>query len=144
MNRSVEVSRGVWPRPSLSQLSASSAHEVKGCSTQVNMSGEKSITQQHLSNDICARCVLYLFWSILKQHLNYYPEGSFLWRGTVLWVFGSAASILKNDTFHEDLIAHRSMTNGSCSSWMQKHITVILLLSTGIWHSATLSFLGVR
>lgn len=49
VNHSLEVSEGVWPRPSLSQLSASSVREVKGCSTRVNMSGEKSVPQQHLS-----------------------------------------------------------------------------------------------
>lgn len=42
------------------------------------MSGEKSISQQHLSNDICVRCMLYLFQSILKQHLNYFPKGPVL------------------------------------------------------------------
>lgn len=37
------------------QLSASSACEVGGHSTRLNISGGKSVTQRHLSNDVCER-----------------------------------------------------------------------------------------
>lgn len=118
VNHSSGVSRGVWPRPSLSQLSASSVCEVRGCSTRLNMSGEKSITQQHLSNDICVRCMLYLFQSILKQHLSYFSRGPFSCEVSCCWrCFMLAVSIKKNDTSHDDLIAHKCTTNGCCSFW---------------------------
>lgn len=55
VNRRLEVSGGVWLRPSLSQLSASSACRVKGCSTRLRLSGLKSAPERrHLCTPSCA------------------------------------------------------------------------------------------